>query len=141
MAPRRFNSSAKRYQRPPMDRANIYVYQRHSAGDFELLLDGGHAANLVEHSFIVLPVWPGAHTLVARLKGIQRPAGQQTDELELHVGGGLNYFVKLSGATVGLVYREASVELQDPADGKEDVRHCTLVAEVPPPLPRRAVEE
>ena len=133
MAGRGLNSAAKRFDRPPMNRANIYVYQRRSDGDMELLLDGVHAANIVEHSFIVLPVWPGAHTLVARLKSAA-PFGAKADELEVHPGGGLNYFVELTTPALGLVYREASMEQIDSKKGEADVRHCTLLAEVPPRL-------
>jgi hypothetical protein len=32
------------------------------------------------------------------------------------------------------VYRGVSLEQVDPEDGKEGVGHCTLVADIPPPV-------
>lgn len=54
-----------------------------------------------------------------KLKSVA-PAGRKADSLELHVGGGLSYFVELSAPAVGIIYREAVMEQVDSEKGKED---------------------
>ena len=137
----KYNSAAKRFKRPPMDRTNIYVYEASNGPKVTLYLDGTRVTTVVGYTFIVLPVRPGSHTLVAKLEGrrLPDPKNNKDAELEFYVGGGMNYFVEQEVMGVGLLglldEGEVSLGQVDTEQGKEGVRKCTLLADVPPALP------
>jgi hypothetical protein len=152
MATSRWDRAAKKFSRPPDDRANIYVFRRGSPSTkVQLFLDGVPASTLGSYSFTVLTVRPGRHSLVSR-------RGGRDFQLILEIVGGFNYYVSqgemskdsgravavaavfggLVGAAAAAGFADAStpdLELVDRAEGREAVRHCNLIAEVPPALP------
>ena len=122
-------------------------YRRGSASSkVQLFLDGAPASVLGSYSFTVLTVRPGMHSLVSG-------AGRTNSPLVLEIHGGLNYYVSqgaksdavvtaaafggvIGGVVAASVVDGASdLQLVDRAEGREAVRHCNLIAEVPPALP------
>jgi hypothetical protein len=131
------DNAAKRFRRPPIDQANIYVYEAGN-GRAELYLDGAYVTTIDSYTFMLLPVRPGHHTLASRLRGkLHRDPNEKDAEIEFYVGGGLNHFVEQEVMVypTRLPMVEVSLERVGAEDGKESVMKCTLVKDRPPPLP------
>lgn len=163
LAKRRYDLSAKHFSRPADDRANIYVFRNGNAmTQVQLFIDGIPAGTLAGYTYALLTVRPGRHTLVSRKwqtdtviildihgglnyyveqGGLSKPASPAAvvgAMAAVAAGGpvvGTAVAAGISDATPRTPSYDLELELVDRADGREAVRNCYLIAEVPPPLP------
>jgi len=103
------------------DKSNIYIY-RNETYNFDTTMaveiDGIHAGDTKEKTFILQTVKPGKHIVTAH--------GENTSEIELLTEAGKNYFVWLEVA-VGAFIPAARLHEVNSEIGKSGVNECTLV--------------
>jgi len=129
MAPSDSDRAAKMFAPPPRDRAHVYIYRNESIGaaiKMDLSLDGIPAGTTVAHTFTLLPVRPGRHSLVSE--------AENNSELPLFARPGEIIFV-WQEVKMGLLYARCKLQLVSPAVGQQGVLDSDLIDYPPPDLP------
>ena len=102
-------------------KSNIYIY-RNETDNFNTTmsveLDGQHAGDTEQRTFIVKPVNPGKHVITAH--------GENTSEIEITTEEDENYFVWLE-VTVGAVIPRAKLHSVSKDKGMSGVKESDLV--------------
>jgi uncharacterized protein DUF2846 len=117
--------AAKRFDPPPADRAHVYLYRNESFGaavKMPVMLNGQWVGDTAAKTFLLLPVAPGAHTLLSKT--------ENDATLSLATQGGKSYFV-WQEVKMGLLSARSALHLVEEKEGREGVLECSLAQGAP----------
>lgn len=114
------DSKAKLFQ-PDPEVSTIYVFRSESLAKgvkIPIFLDGAAVAQTSAHSFLLLQVAPGVHTVLSKTA--------TEDSLQLTTEAGHNYFI-WQEIKFGLLSPGSKLHLLDGETGRAGVKQCTLI--------------
>ena len=114
------DSAAKRFN-ITNGKSNIYIYRNENLGlntEIPVDIDGKHAGNTLQETFILQSVEPGNHKITAH--------GENTNEIELVTEADKIYFVWLD-VSLGAFTNRGQLHSVSEEEGKAGVRECMLV--------------
>jgi len=114
------DSAAKRFN-VKNSKSNIYIYKNENLGlntEISVDIDGKHAGNTLQKTFILESVGPGEHTITAH--------AENTSKIELVTEAGKIYFVWLD-VNLGAFVNRGQLRSVSEEKGKSGVMECMLV--------------